>query len=680
MDLDFDDFDGPKPEPTRKFQPKNSKFKPKPKDKPKAESLVSEPALQEFDSNIFIGKDEIDAKPLIDTKLPLVDSFAATTKSEYEQLRVSAEENSAVKMDIEDTVETEEPMEDVMEEDNFEDYVVREIDVYFSPPVDPDAELYVLQYPLRPRWRPYEIDERCEEVRVKSKTREVEMDLKVEVESKNYDSYASDAVTMAMQVLSSSWKPIGTTGHVVGVLVGNELHLNQIHSVAQLRPSFKHLQSKSSQKKNVADEAENKPGTSTDQSKEIEEPWIPLKYIDARSNISARYGRKMVAQSANEVPFSLNSHEYISALCPTTSNHATISNGPSKRELLLLPLEDRIKTLLLEGSPVHKFNALKHIAPESDSDVLSVLQKFAHVIQGLWVPKSGLIYAKEQSKEILARDYILLLFSKSSVISNTQLPQKPELLKYMKEVLKILAVERPSLADWKFKEPCDVSFIKLHQDLVKEQQQSWDRKETQITNIVFGKASRPSIKNPPKADVDSKNTSNTVMQKTSSKASSMPDAIRKALPKALRRVFQAQQVCSFEQVCARLRDLAISESNLAKGGAKDLIEAAGGVNYREELLEIIKQDAIDIHGVFVSKSPNDGIRDRDPFLIDYRRIVIDLLRAEKNAKLKKAALIEAAKIQLNREPTNSEFLKVMNELCTSQGSAWVLKSGDWNPK
>ena len=69
----------------------------------------------------------------------------------------------------------------------------------------------------------------------------------------------------------------------------------------------------------------------------------------------------------------------------------------------------------------------------------------------------------------LARDYILLLFSKSPIISSTQLPQKPELVKHMKEVLNVLAVETPSPGDWKLKEPRDVSFIKLHPDIVKKQ-------------------------------------------------------------------------------------------------------------------------------------------------------------------------------------------------------------------
>ena len=62
---------------------------------------------------------------------------------------------------------------------------------------------------------------------------------------------------------------------------------------------------------------------------------------------------------------------------------------------------------------------------------------------------------------------------------------------------------------------------------------------------------------------------------------------------------------SFEQICQRLRDTAISESARPKGVPRELIAAAKGVDFRDELLEIVNQVAIEIHGVFVSKSSTD---------------------------------------------------------------------------
>ncbi|GFY86362.1 hypothetical protein Acr_05g0000010, partial [Actinidia rufa] len=110
----------------------------------------------------------------------------------------------------------------------------------------------------------------------------------------------------------------------------------------------------------------------------------------------------------------------------------------------------------------------------------------------------------------------------------------------------------------------------------------------------------------------------------------------------------------FQQICQRLREMAVSESNRPKGVAGEAKAAALGVDApQEELLEIISQVATDIHGFYVSKSSFDHPQ-YDPL----RKIVIDLLIAEgPNAKLKKAAISEAAKLQLNRDITPNEYQK-----------------------
>lgn len=62
---------------------------------------------------------------------------------------------------------------------------------------------------------------------------------------------------------------------------------------------------------------------------------------------------------------------------------------------------------------------------------------------------------------------------------------------------------------------------------------------------------------------------------------------------------------SFQRICQLLRDMATSEANRPKG-AREMISAASGLEAPpEELRAIINQVAIDIHGVFVSKSSPD---------------------------------------------------------------------------
>ncbi|KAL4583471.1 hypothetical protein LXL04_008044 [Taraxacum kok-saghyz] len=108
------------------------------------------------------------------------------------------------------------------QQEDEKDQVVREINVFFISSSDPNSKLYILQYPLRQRWRPYELEDRCEKVRLKPKTAEVEVELSVQVDSENFDRDVGDEKAMKKQVLSTSWKPSKANGYAVGILVGNE--------------------------------------------------------------------------------------------------------------------------------------------------------------------------------------------------------------------------------------------------------------------------------------------------------------------------------------------------------------------------------------------------------------------------------------------------------------------------
>ncbi|XP_039807459.1 uncharacterized protein LOC120671240 isoform X2 [Panicum virgatum] len=151
-----------------------------------------------------------------------------------------------------------------------EDFVVREIDVYFTPkPFDDDTKLYIMQYPLRPCWRPYELNEICEEVRVKPLRSEVEVDLSVNKQSENYDQEAPLGLTK--QTLSSS-KAEDVSDYAVGVLKGN-----------------------------LGDE---RPEDSKDHT-EDSEPWISLTYQPAGSNIATKYHNKMISNEGVPIDFTM---------------------------------------------------------------------------------------------------------------------------------------------------------------------------------------------------------------------------------------------------------------------------------------------------------------------------------------------------------------------------------------
>ncbi|KAL3630312.1 hypothetical protein CASFOL_023296 [Castilleja foliolosa] len=672
--MDLDELSGGQaPSRPSRFAPKG-KFKPK----PKTETSGSQPAFNSVESVTKPKKEELVTEPEIKHE------FAKDT------IDMCVDEKPGLKEEDEkdDLMETE------ATETELEDEVVREIDVCLNPLLDPKTRLYVLQYPLRPIWRPYEMEEKCQEVRVKPVSSEMEIDLAIDVDSKNYDSCA-DAVQMKTQTLSTSWKPPPVSGYAVGVLVGNKLHLNPVHAVVQLRPSMQHLDSKNSKRNSVGPtdledkvklekSQEGKPSSSKKPSKVSELPmgdeegWVPLKYHSAGSDMTTRYLKTMMSQEDPQIDFSMSSYDYLNSLCPVTSSDSCSSEGPSIRSLLTLPLKERFRTYLLkeQGPPLHRFDTLKYLAPdESVEEVLELLQEHARLVQGLWVPKSSLVYGTDSGSVVLPRDYALLLFSKNVIIKDSQLPQITKLRQAMKPVLNALAVERQAFKDWKLKSLPDLSFIKSNPSVVRKQEKEWEISEEGIKNALSRHKSGPSTKsntaNNPTASRSASSVAARSTKGTSTSRTAMSDEVREAITKALQKLFKTDKICSFQQISQLLRDMAVSESIRGTGFAREAVAAANSIDaHPHDLQEILNSVAINIHGICVPKSSPDNPQ-HDPF----RRVVIDLLIAQgPNAKLKKASIYEAAKVQLLREPTLAEYQKVLQELCTSQGGAWTLKS------
>ncbi|KAH9663253.1 SIN-like family protein [Citrus sinensis] len=615
MDLDdFDDLDKATPSqvPSRvsRFLPKSSKLVPKPEPPPEK------------------------AEPQQPKKPKTEDNFQQTTSVNLTPKTEPSVSNGDVKLESKPVPEPEteprkeEPVDLNMDElhlQDDEDMIVREIDVFFTPSIDADSKLYVMQYPLRPLWRPYELDERCEEVRVKPSTSEVEMDLSIDVDSNNWDSEKASRLSMPKQTLSTTWMPPQATGYAIGVLIGNKLHLNPIHAVVQLRTSMGFLKSGGSKRKNnVASEIpvkledsnqdksvgsskkQNKRMGSIEQRSNEEECWVPLKYHGSKSDFSARYLQRMLVEENSPIHFTMNPYDYVSSLCPGAGSNNTKSKGPSRRFLLSMPLEERFKKLLCEGEPVQRFSTLMHFAPnDTVEDVIGVLHKNGLLVQGLWAPRSPLLFNNDKMK-CLARDYVLLSFSKNSVVKFQHLSVSPKLRDHIKCFLNIFAVERPDFKDWKFRQQTDLSFIKEHPNIVIKQEQVWAAAEKQITDVInkLGKsgstlrndAGKSAMVNKHLKAINSSNGPSGAL--TGNK--NLSNESREALPKALQKLFQIHKVC--------------------------------------------------------------------------RKVVTDLLLAGgPDAKLKKADVVEAARHVLKREISNAEYSKVMSDICESKGSAWILK-------
>ncbi|KAJ8764454.1 hypothetical protein K2173_006194 [Erythroxylum novogranatense] len=693
--MDLDDLDGPSQVPSRvtRFAPKSSRLKPQPQLQPKPEPKpsVPPPKTETGEQKIFNTRED-EAKVVGKAKTETVASNGS----------VKLETEAAMSSNHDDAMEIDKD-EKVIEEEE-EDMIVREIDVFFTPSVDKNTQLYVMQYPLRPCWRPYDLDGRCQEVRVKPATVEVEVDLAID-DSTNWDSGIASKLDMTKQTLSTTWQPPRCTGYAVGVLIGNRLYLNPIHTVVQLRPSMDHLKPSDSKKKGnfisdgeaavkVEDSGEgkavslskkqNKHTESATEQKSDAECWIPLKFHSSKSEFSTRYLQRMVAQESCQIEFAMNPYDYMSSLCPGASDVTTKTKGPSRRFLLSLPLEERFKRLLSEGPPVQRFDALKHFAPDDTiQDVLAILTNHGRLVQGLWTPKSSLLFPNQHGMVTAARDYVLLLFSKNLIVDCSTLDVSTKFRGEMKKFLNSFAVE-VSTKEWKFKEKPDTPFLKLYPEILKEQTKSWEETEKILNALKNSEKTGPGKKNVMTMPTVVHNQvrllhpEKNIIKGTSGvfKKKSITGETREALLKALPKVFQNHKVCSFELICQGLRDLAIAQSTLPKADPRMTIAAASGADAPpEELKEVISEVATFVHGSYVLKSSSDH-----PEYDSLRKVVIDLLLARgPDAKIKKADILEAAKLALRRDVANNEYNKVMTDICVSKGSFWVLKSGDGKP-
>lgn len=127
--MDLEDFDAPNQAPSRtsRFAPK-SKFKPKPKSEPTSKPEPQEPVPKAEPGEPALRPEtpEVEPKKLEGTEV-------APPKSEF------LDSNGTAKLVVEPK---EKPKEnDPMEEDAAEDTVIREIDVFFNPKIDDDAQV-----------------------------------------------------------------------------------------------------------------------------------------------------------------------------------------------------------------------------------------------------------------------------------------------------------------------------------------------------------------------------------------------------------------------------------------------------------------------------------------------------------------------------------------------------------
>ena len=221
---------------------------------------------------------------------------------------------------------------------------------------------------------------------------------------------------------------------------------------------------------------------------------------------------------------------------------------------------------------------LKHfIGNDSIEDVLAILQKIGHLVQGLWVPKTSLVVPISDPMDNIkaaARNFVLVQFTKSLVIDSEQLSiissikklKEDVSIKKLKEDVKrflhVFAEEMTSSRQWKFKERRDELFIKEHPEIVKKQEEAWEIMEAKLDELFqqLGRG-RSGMKNTASTTKPSMThtTVKSLNDKSAGKVTSrsltkrtIANETREALWKALPKVFQNHKVCRYDLLSGML--------------------------------------------------------------------------------------------------------------------------------
>lgn len=158
-------------------------------------------------------------------------------------------------------------------QDDDDDPVVREIEVYVNRISNPGASaddseaagasIYLLQYPLRPIYRPYGDQGRLLKIRHRPHQKTLQMQYQLNMESDHFDPQRRDEILQKQMAATGESKNANSLGndtcmtthllnsmssnitakssYGLGLLQGNRLYITPLSSVLQFRPDFAHV-------------------------------------------------------------------------------------------------------------------------------------------------------------------------------------------------------------------------------------------------------------------------------------------------------------------------------------------------------------------------------------------------------------------------------------------------------
>lgn len=275
-----------------------------------------------------------------------------------------------------------------------EDECISEFDVKLNS--TSDTRFLFLQYPLRPRYRPYGDQGSLSSARFKSEEKSLELVYSLDTQSVNYDRNSS-SFQVTSQTLSG--KPVSAkASYYIGLIKDDCLSLTPVDSTIQLRPSMRYVDADISSRIKIKDAEEEvaakakkaqklKVSKKRKEEKEakVSEEWVSLRCIPFRDEETSTVFHKLGVESSDILMPDITPTDYIEQLLPETEH----SVGKLER-MRTLPLSLRIEEVLKIYKEIEFEKLLELVGDDRTDIVLNILQQKAQLQEGVYLYKETL--------------------------------------------------------------------------------------------------------------------------------------------------------------------------------------------------------------------------------------------------------------------------------------------------
>jgi hypothetical protein len=577
-----------------------------------------------------------------------------------------------------------------VESDNIDgDEILQEIDIYFSNSLSDD--LILLQYPLKPAWRPYDVGF-CQEVRIKPHLEVIEVDYSIptdEIMTGTRKEMVEGEEELEFHTVRSSRIPL-QTNYAVGVHKDNAIHLTAIPKIYQMRPDFNHINVQAEMKKKKTAEREkqdkDKDGEMDDEDdvvlsslpvrvtqeseraryvrehswehikkNEETEKWTILKLIEKEDEKSDRIFSRLMTVTDDPVACELNPTQYVNLIAyPVVAPIIDPSLVPeiSWSQIKEMPLDKMILNVMLKVHILQHKEALElvescHIKDANDLKVHDALKSCANVVKGVWVVKGSSMNLSPV--KLHCRNYILSQFalSDSPIEILTLAESLGQPTSFVKDI--ILPYAHPVNRKWELKKEPDVDFLQKYSKTCEGYLKTWSANVANLLQESLSQLEMPSM--------DDRNDRHSNLKGI---LVSSPEHERE-LNYFLNNLFHTYGVVSMPVLKQKLnKAFKASEFKMV---TKDHIA-------NQQLIDgILHKIADTMHGGYYLKTKSSNAEDEK-----YRAAIIEIFK-EKIVLIKKDINTAIKRITGKNIP-EATYMKMLREFAYFKQNKWIFKSGN----